>query len=119
MTKTIPMLAAISMIALSATAAQAYDNTYPMPSKQQRVHDQEAYWQGHTQGSGMAQANPDYDFATTPAQRAAKRNAEYFAKIGYKGGEVRPFNPLTDVSEYPFPGSVPGRGGYVFSPSRK
>jgi len=65
--------------------------------------------------------NTAYDFNSRPEQRMAQRNQEYFERIGYKGGDVKPFNYYTDVSQYPFPGSVLSaeRGGYVFSSARK
>ncbi len=65
--------------------------------------------------------NTAYDFNSRPEQRMAARNHEYFQRVGYKGGDVRPFNYYTDVSQYPFPGSVLSaeRGGYVFSSAIK
>lgn len=76
---------------------------------------------GHKVSSGPVAMNPDYQFAVTPAQRTAMRNAEYFAGAGHKGGTVAPFNYYTDVSQYPFPGSVLSaeRGGYVYSTAVK
>ncbi len=110
-------IAGLSAVLLSS-AAQAYDNAYPMSPERQRIHDREAYWIGKTSSNTSAVTkNHDYDFAVTPQQRTAKRSQEYFAKIGYKGGEVKHFNRYTDVSEYPFSCSVLSaeRGGYVFS----
>lgn len=72
--------------------------------------------------SGQAvMRNPAYEFNSRPEQRMAQRNHDYFQRIGYKGGDVKPFNYYTDVSQYPFPGSVLSaeRGGYVFSSARK
>lgn len=76
---------------------------------------------GSMGSGGMTAQNPDYIHLVTPQQRTAARSQEYFARIGYKGGEVKPFNMYTDVSEYPFSHSVLSaeRGGYVFSSARK
>lgn len=65
--------------------------------------------------------NPAYEFNSRPEQRMAQRNQDYFQRVGYKGGDVKPFNYYTDVSQYPFPGSVLSaeRGGYVFSSAIK
>ncbi len=123
MKTTIKMLTIAGLaVAMLSSTAQAYDNAYPMPAKQQRIHDQQQYWQGKTSGgSGVIAQNPDYVNLTTPQQRMAARSDAYFKSIGYKGGEVKPFNRYTDVSEYPFSGSVLSaeRGGYVYSSARK
>ena len=110
-------IAGLSAVLLSS-AAQAYDNAYPMSPERQRIHDREAYWIGKTSGgTGVVTQNPDYVHLVTPQQRMAARSDAYFKSIGYKGGEVKPFNRYTDVSEYPFNCSVLSaeRGGYVFS----
>lgn len=79
--KIIYTLGAIALIA-SASAAQANDNAYPLGSKQQRIHNQEEYWQGKTASSASVQNSADYNFAVSPEQRLAQRNAEYFAGKG-------------------------------------
>lgn len=77
--------------------------------------------EGKPSSSQAVMRNADYEFASRPEQRLAQRNHDYFQRVGYKGGDVKPFNYYTDVSQYPFPGSVLSaeRGGYVFSSAIK
>jgi len=89
-------LGLIALIA-SASIAQANDNAYPLGSKPQRIHNQQEYWQGKTGNSTSVQKNSDYDFAVTPQQRMAKRNAEYFAGKGGNSGAT-----FTKNSDYDF-----------------
>ena len=77
--KIIYTLGLIALIA-SASTAQANDNAYPLGQKPQRIHNQQEYWQGKTSSSASVQKNADYDFASTPQQRTAKRNYDYFNK---------------------------------------
>lgn len=109
-------------IAAGMFVSQAMAGDYPVSTQQQRINRTFEYWQGKTGPStGDVKPNPDYVHLVTPQQRSAARSKEYFDKIGYKGGEVKPFNRYTDVSEYPFSGSVLSaeRGGYVWSSARK
>lgn len=115
-----------NIILLAAVAASVITSTAYAGSNQvtQRIA-RENYEYFHARGNmGSGQPmlqNPDYQFASRPEQRLAMRNFDYFQKIGYKGGEVTHFNAYTDVSEYPFTGSVLSaeRGGYVYSSAIK
>jgi hypothetical protein len=113
------MLAGMTAAILTAQAAYAGGD-----QRQRQIGEENrAYFAAmgiKDSGKPIAQ-NPDYVFNTTPSQRMAVRSQAYFEKIGYKGGEVKPFNYYTDVSQYPFPGSVLSaeRGGYVFSSAIK
>lgn len=116
----------VKILALSAMAASVLTSTaYAGGDLRMRQIGEEnrAYFAGHgmrDSGQPVAQ-NPDYQFNSRPEQRMAARNEAYFERVGYKGGEVKPFNYYTDVSQYPFPGSVLSaeRGGYVFSSAVK
>lgn len=120
------MKTTIKILAVSALAAGIMSSS-AYAGGDQRVRqigeENAAYFarMGHHTSSGAVMSNPDYQFTSRPEQRMAMRNADYFAKIGYKGGEMRTFNKYTDVSEYPFSGSVLSaeRGGYVFSSAIK
>lgn len=91
--KIIYTLGLVALIA-SASAAQANDNAYPLGSKQQRIHNQQEYWQGSAGNNAAVQKNPDYDFAITPQQRMAKRSTEYFA--GKSGNSGTTFSKNSD-----------------------
>lgn len=108
-------------LTVGMVATQAFAGDYPVSVQQERMNRTFEYWQGKTSGSSaQVTPNPDYIHLVTPQQRTAARSKEYFEKIGYKGGEVKHFNRYTDVSEYPFSGSVLSaeRGGYVWSSAR-
>ena len=97
--KMVYTLGLIALIA-SASAAQANDNAYPLGSKQQRVHNQEEYWQGKPGNSAAVQTNNDYPM--TRQQRLAKSNAEYFAAKGNTGsGAAITKNPDYDFAVTP------------------
>lgn len=98
--KIIYTLGLIALIA-SASTAQANDNAYPLGQKPQRMHNQQEYWQGKTSNSASVQKNADYDFAVTPQQRMAKRNAEYFAGKGSNSGAILTKNPDYDFASTP------------------
>jgi hypothetical protein len=111
----------LAAVAISMTTPVAYASSGLI---QQRIarENYEYFKAKGVVGSGQPIAqNPDYQFASTPEKRLAKRNFDYFQQIGYKGGEVTHFNRYTDVSEYPFTGSVLSaeRGGYVWSSAVK
>jgi hypothetical protein len=119
--KTIKILA-LATIAASVIASSAFAGSYPLTTEQERIKRNAEYWNGKTTGSsGPIVQNPDYIHLAKPEQRMAANNQQYFDKIGYKGGEVTHFNRYTDVSQYPFAGSVLSaeRGGYVWSSARK
>lgn len=94
------MLGLIALIA-SASAAQASNNIYPLGQEQQRIHNQEKYWHGKTGSSASVQKSLDYDFAVSPEQRLAKRNAEYFAGKGGNGGAAITKNTGYDFAATP------------------
>lgn len=109
-------------LTVGMVATQAFAGDYPVPVQQERINRNVEYWQGKTTGSsGPIVQNPDYVHLAKPEQRTAARSKQYFDKIGYKSGEAKHFNRYTDVSEYPFSGSVLSaeRGGYVWSSARK
>jgi hypothetical protein len=117
MKKVIMTLALVGIV--SSVATQAFAREYPVPPQQQRAERDMEYWQnkGYTSSGEVIKPNPDYEYVSaTYGQRIAKKNAEYFEKIGYKSGVVEPFK-YTDVSEYPLPGMVlTNRGGYQYRP---
>jgi hypothetical protein len=112
----------LALLASSVVASAAYAGG---EQAQKRIAEENAAYfakQGNTQSNSAPSAkSADYQFNNKPEQRMAVRSQAYFEKIGYKGGEVKPFNYYTDVSQYPFPGSVLSaeRGGYVFSSAIK
>ncbi len=115
---------ALATVAASVMASSAYAgaNDYQFNSKpEQRLAQRNFEYFQHQGNSGTAQVaganKADYQFNSRPEKRMAARNQAYFDKIGYKGGEMKHFNRYTDVSEYPFSGSVLSaeRGGYVWS----
>lgn len=111
----------LATLAASVVASSAYAGG---DLRQRQIGDENAAYfraMGHTGSGQPVVENADYKFNSRPEQRLAQRNQEYFEKIGYKGGEVKPFNYYTDVSQYPFSGSVLSaeRGGYVFSSAVK
>jgi len=111
-------LLALATVAASVMTSAAYAGSNQV--KQRIARENYEYFQGReTHGTTAAGANKaDYQFNSRPEQRLAARNKAYFDQVGYgKSSESKPFNRYTDVSEYPFSGSVLSaeRGGYVWS----
>ena len=113
----------LTIIALATLAVTTQIASAGEQAKRQMGWDNYQYFQNSGKATTQAniKKNSNYDFAARPDQRATQRNDQYFQKVGYKGGEVKPVNHMTDVSQYPFTGSVLSaeRGGYVYSTGKK
>lgn len=66
----------------SGSTVQTANNDYPVTQQQRMAKRNAEYFSAKgNAGSGAAiTKNPDYEFATTPAQRRAKSNYDYFNK---------------------------------------
>lgn len=119
--KTTSKLLVVAVLAAGTIASSANAGSSQVQQRIARENFEYFQAKGNVGSGSVITPNPDYVHLVTPQQRMAARSQEYFAKIGYKGGEVKPFNRYTDVSEYPFSGSVLSaeRGGYVWSSARK
>ncbi len=116
----------IKFIALATVAASVIaSSAYAGGDRRMREigDDNRAYFagQGVKNSDQTAAQDADYQFNTRREERLAASSEAYFQKVGYKSGEVERFNAYSDVSQYPFPGSVLSaeRGGYVYSSAVK
>lgn len=66
----------------SGGTAQTANNDYPVTQQQRMAQRNAEYFaaKGNASSGAAVTKNPDYEFATTPAQRRAKSNYDYFNK---------------------------------------